>query len=212
MSTANRRRSGFSLVEILVVIAIIGLLGTIGTAVVLNAQEAGRVTKCKANLSELAKTMDIYVSMRNKGRWPKESGIRFLLTLHRDGQIKGKNCSLFLCPGTDDENDIGGGPGSAYEDWDDIDPASISYAGRDNVNHRIRTNSLEEEVIAADDNEYGANHRNQTNYAFADGSVYSFDAQIEMPDLLEQNPEYVDDGIPVGPDSPFEKFQTLSID
>ncbi len=210
--STTRRRAGFSLVEILVVIAIIGLLGAIGTQVVLSAQEAGRVTKCQSNLGELAKTMSIYVETRNKGRWPKEAGIRFLLALHRDDQIRGKNSDLFLCPGTDDENDIGTGPGSAYEDFENIDSATISYAGRDNINHRIRSSALESMVIAADDNEFGPNHRTATNYAYADGSVFAFDAQIDGGDLLEEYPEYAEDGIPVGPDSPVELFQPLSID
>lgn len=210
--SSHRRTAGFSLVEILVVIAIIGLLGTIGTTVVLNAQETGRVTKCQANLSEMGKIMGIYRTQRNKGRFPRESGIRFLLTLHRHGQVTGKNCSLFICPGTDDSHDDGGGPGSAYEDWDDIDSASISYAGRDNVEHPIRKSALEDEVIAADDNEFGRNHRNTTNYLWADGSVGAFDLQIERPDLVEQYPEYVDDGVPIGDDSPIEKFRKLRID
>src|SRR6185295_3822814 len=126
------RQGGFSLIEILVVITIIGLLMTLAFGPVQNALEAGRVTKCKANLAGIGKSFIIYRNQRNKGRWPEESGMRFLLTLVKHKQIEGKDCEVFLCPGTADRNDTGpsGEDGSSYDDWDNLDSATISYAGR----------------------------------------------------------------------------------
>jgi len=210
----SRRRAGFSLVEILVVITIIGLLVGIGFQAVQSALESGNVTKCQANLSEIASSMSVYVQQRSKGRWPRESGMRFLLLLYKHREISGKNSDVFLCPGTGDRNDLGPDEetGSSYDDWDNLDSADISYAGRDTDNHPIRNSRLEEMIIASDDNEFGANHKTATNYAYADGSVYAWDLFQDGEDLLGDFPEMEFDGPPIGPDSPVEKFQVLRID
>src|SRR5262245_11794902 len=92
-----RKRSGFSLIEILVVITIIGLLMTIGFGPVQNALESGKVTKCRKQLADIGQSMLIYKDQNNHGRWPKESGIRFLLRLHKSGLIAGRNSETFLC-------------------------------------------------------------------------------------------------------------------
>ena len=62
-------------------------------------------------------TMQIFKNQRNKGRWPRDDGIRFLLTLHKTRMLTGRDAEVFLCPGTPDVvNDTGasGEPGSSY--------------------------------------------------------------------------------------------------
>lgn len=204
-----RRNRGFSLVEILVVVAIIAALVGMAVPIIQNAQDKARSTTCKVNLSQMGKNFLLWKD-RNKGRWPsgsEQSGIRFLLLLHRDGMIDGKDSTVFLCPGTDDINwipDVNEDPGSAYADWDDLDPSTISYAGRDVENYRINKNNEDEEVIAADDNETGPNHKFSTNYLYADGATREFD----IKDFKEELPEG-QDWIPVGPDSPIEALTKL---
>ncbi|MHC5211656.1 MAG: type II secretion system protein [Planctomycetota bacterium] len=210
----ERRQCGFSLIEILVVITIIGLLMTLAFGPVQNAMEAGRVTKCMANLRGMGQSMGIYVAQRNKGRWPTESGMRFLLTLVKHKQVTGKNTDMFLCPGTTDRNDLGpsGEDGSSYEEWENLDSAAISYAGRDQDGYPIRGSDESEIVIASDDNEFGPNHKTITNYLFADGSVLSFDIEIDGAEMLEEYPEFETLGLPIGPDCPFEPLQVLRVD
>ncbi len=212
--TLRRRSAGFSLIEILVVITIIGLLMTLAFGPVQNALEAGRVTKCQANLRGIGQSLMLYRDQRNKGRWPNESGIRFLLTLHHHKQIAGKNVDIFLCPGTSDRNDTGisGEDGSSYEDWDNIDSATISYAGRDTAAFPVRGGEESLILLAADDNEFGPNHRTIVNYLAADNSVRPWDLSIDGAEILEEFPEYEQTGLPIGPDSPYEPFQVLRID
>jgi len=212
---ASRRIRGFSLIEILVVIAIISLLATLGVRAALNAREAGTVTKCRDNLKQMGQVMLLYHDQRNKGKWPKESGIRFLLTLHRAGELSGRNSETFLCPGTQDSNDTGssGEPGSSYDDWENLDSSTISYAGRDQQGSPIKGNSLSEIIIGSDDNEGRANHTFVTNYVYADGSTDSFDIKSEKGSaLLADDPGMEKGGLPVGPDSPFEPLRVLRID
>ena len=208
-------RAGFSLIEILVVITIIGLLMTIGFGPVQNALESGRVTKCRKQLSDIGQSMLVYKDQRNKGRWPKESGMRFLLKLHQAGQITGRNSETFLCPGTDDVNDTGpsGEPGSSYEDWDALDSLTISYAGRDQDGYPIKGGDASTVVIASDDNEGRANHRFSTNILYADGSTGTFDTKSEEGlSALAGFPDVEKTGLPVGPDSPYEPLQVLRVD
>ena len=214
--TPGRARAGFSLIEILVVIAIISLLATLGVRAALNAREAGTVTKCRDNLHQMGQVMLLYHDQRNKGHWPKESGIRFLLKLYAVKELSGRNSETFLCPGTEDVNDGGpsGEPGSSYDDWDNIDSASISYAGRDQQGSPIKGSDLSSIVIAADDNEGRANHKHATNYVYADGSTDSFDISNSEKglELLAENPALEKTGLPVGPDSPLELFRVLRVD
>ncbi|HTE05378.1 MAG TPA: prepilin-type N-terminal cleavage/methylation domain-containing protein [Planctomycetota bacterium] len=211
-----RARAGFSLIEILVVIAIISLLATLGVRAALNAREQGTVVKCRDNLHQMAQMMLVFHDTRNKGHWPQESGIRFLLTLHKVKELSGRNAETFLCPGTEDTNDGGpsGEPGSSYEDWANIDSGTISYAGRDQQGSPIKGSDLSAIVIAADDNEGRANHKHVTNYAYADGSTDSFDISnsVQGTELLSENPELEKTGLPVGPDSPLELLRVLRVD
>lgn len=210
-SRPRSRRSGFSLIEILVVITIIGLLMTIGFGPVQNALESGKVTKCKKNLQDMGQSMLLY-TQQNKGRFPKEGGIRFLLRLNKAGLIAGNNCETFLCPGTPDANDTGpsGEPGSSYEDWDNIDPESISYAGRDVEAAPIKGGDTSTVIIAADDNDGRANHKFITNILYADGHTDSFDIKSDKADEIRSAfPDAEKNGLPVGPDSPYEPLRVL---
>lgn len=209
----TRGTAGFSLVEILVVITLIGLLMTFGFSAMQSARESGRVTKCQDNLRQVGQALMLYKDNRNKNKWPRESGIRFLLTLHKHNEVTGRASDIFLCPGTQDDNSLGpsGEPGSSYEDWENITSDTISYAGRDVANFPLRGDASSM-ALAADDNEYGKNHENVINVLYADGSVVPWDMYIDGSDILAAYPEYEDIGVPVGPESPVEPLQALRID
>jgi prepilin-type N-terminal cleavage/methylation domain-containing protein len=213
-SARCRGSRGFSLVEILVVITLIGLLMTLGYNSMQNAMENGRIVKCKNNLDQMGQALITYKNNRAKGRWPRDSGIRFLLTMYRHRQIEGRHAEIFLCPGTSDVNDLGtsGEIGSSYDDWENITSDSISYAGRDVEAFPIGGADVENQVLAADDNEGRPNHNVATNILYGDGAVLTFDLFIDGADILAEDQEYETLGIPVGPESPYEPLQVLRID
>lgn len=207
----RQKQSGFSLIEILVVITIIAALVGLATPIIQNALDKARSVTCAAHLKDIGQNLFLW-KQRHKDRWPREAGIRFLLVLHRDGQITGKDTSVFLCPGTEDINwtTEDGTEGSTYQDWDELDPMTISYAGRDGNNHQINKNKENEEVVAADDNDGRGNHRFATNFLYADGTVgtYDIDADVIERGLDTGGLDY----LVVGPDSPVEMFQKLQLD
>lgn len=205
------RQAGFSLIEILVVVTIIAALVGLATPIIQNALDKSRSVTCAAHLKDMGQNLFLW-KQRHKDRWPRESGIRFLLVLHRDGQITGKDTAVFLCPGTEDINWTEENPddGSAYEDWDDLDPMTVSYAGRDGKNFPINKNKENEEIVAADDNDGRGNHKFATNYLYADGTVATLDIVADVRDRGLDTGDL--DYLEVGPDSPVEKLQKLQLD
>ena len=65
----GRKETGFSLVELLVVITIIGILATIVTVKVFGALGTAKVTKAKTEISEIKKAVGMYYTV--VGRMPE---------------------------------------------------------------------------------------------------------------------------------------------
>jgi len=62
------KKHGFTLLELMIVIAIIGILVTIGTFAFLSAQKKARDSRRKSDIDQVAKSLEMYVS--DVGRYP----------------------------------------------------------------------------------------------------------------------------------------------
>ena len=69
----NRRNSGFTLIELMIVIAIIAILAAILVPNFIRARAQGQVTACKSNLKNIGTALEMYAT-DNAGRYPANLG------------------------------------------------------------------------------------------------------------------------------------------
>jgi prepilin-type N-terminal cleavage/methylation domain-containing protein len=149
----RRKAQGFTLIEIMVVIAIIAGLVTTVAIMVPKMQETQRQLGCMNNLSQLGQVYKVK-ALESTQKANKYSGVALFLNMRKNADdIKRGDEKVLACPGDHavrlPEND---------EDkklWDNVDlnnPADnlCSYAGRDFQNHPIGAESKEKEIVGCD--------------------------------------------------------------
>ena len=82
-----KQRRGFTLVELMVVIAIIGLLATVVTVSVITKMEEANVGKVKADMKGLKDAMKLYKI--NMGSWPRNLNELFTAPANAGRRWKG---------------------------------------------------------------------------------------------------------------------------
>ncbi len=70
----HRRATGFTLVELMIVIAIIAILASILIPSYTRARAMSQLTGCKANLKNIATALEAY-SVDNEGHYPDDIGL-----------------------------------------------------------------------------------------------------------------------------------------
>lgn len=176
----RRREQGFTLIEIMVVIAIIaGLIGTV-VVVVPQMQERQKRLTCQQNLNQLGSLFSMR-SMEKPGK-PKYDGVSLFLSWRKTKDlIQGGKEDVLLCPGdygvkaldSDDAR-------KAYDDIDLANPPTdmCSYAVRDFTNSPIPAEKKDAEILACDrqgPDGKTMHHNNGINVVYDDGQVKFFE-------------------------------------
>ena len=96
---SSRRRGGFTLVELLVVIVIISILAGLLLPVLSGATDETRKTACASNLSQLYKLAVSY-SVSHQGRWPSAKGEELWTSFRTMNPplLGGEHVKLLFCP------------------------------------------------------------------------------------------------------------------
>ena len=71
----KKREEGFTLIELVIVIAIIGILMAIAIPNYMTAREASAVSATKANLRNLATALELYMAENNLSTYPDDPSV-----------------------------------------------------------------------------------------------------------------------------------------
>lgn len=205
-------RAGFTLIELLAVILIIGVLATFLLPKIPEAIDQAKVTGCRKNMSEIHTGLLSFEFKFKHLPKRKNYGVRFFAILVASGTWEKTRTSAekLTCPGVDySALTVGDLPMDEwYADLELIDGGYSAYAGRDLQNYPLRSMGGKD-VLVADDNDGGKNHRTTTNVLYGDGAVRGLEVfTLQEEGLMDREEEL----LIVGPESPVEELHVLSLD
>ncbi len=201
-----RGQRGFTLVELMVVIAIIAAIVALVLPTLGGARDRAKAVECSVNLKEIYGTINLYKGELN--HYPSASGVRFFLQPWERKIIENdsKYAKIYVCPGDENLLQMIEGDYSfvaeQLEDLDHFDSEYTSYAGRNQKDYPMDFNKRASQLIVSDDDEMGLNHRTLVNVLYLDGII----DKVRLDDLAEGEEFYV------GEDSPIEEFRVLQSD
>jgi prepilin-type N-terminal cleavage/methylation domain-containing protein/prepilin-type processing-associated H-X9-DG protein len=187
-------QAGFTLVELLVVMAIIATLAALVVPMVFSAQETASRTECANNLKAIGEAFISYKVQKGKRRfYPRYNGKKFVVALYRSGILR--DAKVFICPSTDDDNNDGQDYGGVNSDCRaDVEVGTCSYAGRQNKKgspygilkwanqKRVPGSKI---AVVCDGlvqvgEEWKFNHGDGTNVLFLDGHIDFLDLESQL--------------------------------
>ena len=203
----DRKQSGFTLIEILVVVAIIATLAGLVALLIPKAQFEQNKIGCISNCSNLSKLLQL----AGKSNYPAYSGANLLLYFVKRSDIEGKdNLQVYFCPGDTNAWQRSGGP-EAFKpsnidlrkhDYDDL----TSYAGRRQLDKQCaaKRGATGTFVLMADQDEGHHDKRGICVGLTGGGAKYR-----DKYDDYEMDPETVLD---IGESSAIEELKCLQAD
>jgi prepilin-type N-terminal cleavage/methylation domain-containing protein len=207
----NNARAGFTLIEMLVVIAIISLLAVAIVPAVLGARESANKAADQANMREIWKMVFDYEN--RKKAYPPGGGHKFLLGPWIDQTIPERTEKIrdrYFTPGLQDARLLELREMDVTQIWrsrDEVSSLDTNYAGPlATVYGQLRKDSS---AWMANDNEFGPAFVDGTIHVLrGDGSVTSLERMVLMEKFgwPQDDPDYV---YPVGTDSPHVLLQKL---
>lgn len=176
---SHRKRSAFTLIEILVVVAIIGILAAILFPVFARARENARRASCMNNMKQIAIGLQLYMESYDR-RFPAqeeggEGDAGWALEL---AEII-KNDAVFQCPSEENSWEEGftdywmNGNLLGVHESEIQQPANVLFAGdgdTNSVDYALPTNPVDYGEWEPDA-EYTRRHLEGANYTFVDGHV-----------------------------------------
>lgn len=201
-----KKESGFTLIEVLVVITIIATLAGLVSILIPRGTERANIEVCRQHVGQLVGLLEV----ADTTRYPNHSGPNLLLWLVARGQIAGRDMleNLF-CPGDMEESfkDVGE---EAYKDLDLAKSGAYghltSYAARDQKDKkkRAKRGSIPPVVLVADDSE---DHHNKKGIVIGlTGGVAKWRDKLDDYGLSKDHP------LTVGADSSIEELACLTAD
>ncbi len=203
----RRKTQGFTLIEIMVVIAIIAGLVTTVAIMVPKMRETANQTTCSSNLSELG---HVYISkaLESSAAAQKYSGVALWLSYRKTGsEVRRGQEKALQCPG--DQQFILPANEEDQKRWDNVDLDNpednlCSYAARDFKAYPINVESPEKEIIGCDrqgSNGRTAHHRGVIICTFNEGDAQKYSR--------EQLSIATDADIVVGPEASAKMLQKV---
>ncbi len=189
-------KTGFTLVELLVVMAIIATLAALVVPMVFSATETANRTECSNNMKAMAEALIQYKSQKGKRRFhPRLDGKKFVVALYRSGILP--DAKVFICPSTDHDNQDGEAYGGINsDDRADVPDGTCSYAGRRNSpgspfgimkmanQERVPGSKIAvvcDGLVRVGD-KYKFNHGDGANVLFLDGHIDFLDLKEDLGD------------------------------
>jgi len=128
-----QRRGGFTLIEILIVLAIIGLLAALLFPVFARVREKGRMVSCNSNLRQIGQAMRMYVEDHNRF-YPDSTPFNLWCSWPVRLESYVKSPAVFQCPSFPRGEYRPGCPPSEYIEGENGLPIEIRYDGSYDMN------------------------------------------------------------------------------